>query len=232
MPWPGTGTRGVERRDAAGRWHRLLTAAFGDLAGQRAIRRRGASTTVWVSRRLRTCTPSLATVMASSWRGARCRCAFETLRLWLQGDHAGRRRFPAWLMNEPGYLNNYRRPRRAHARRRGAPHRRALSLQLRGRGLGPVVRRTPGRANAWVCGLVGAMGLNIPTSASAFLARHGGQGFAIESAQAVLGFARDTLALPRLLIWWHRGTSGRCVCCCWSFGPARDRTASGYWRHA
>jgi [ribosomal protein S5]-alanine N-acetyltransferase len=50
-----------------------------------------------------------------------------------------------------------------------------------------------------ICGLVKRDGLDAPDVGFAFLERFWGKGYAVESAAAVIAYARETLRLPRLL---------------------------------
>lgn len=124
----------------------------------------------------------------------------ETPRLRLREITPADADFLLELMNEPGYLENIgdRGVRTLDDAARYIAERFLSSYAVEGWGLWCVERRGEGE-RLGVCGLVRRDGLEHPDIGFAFLARHGGQGFAIESAQAVLGFARDTLALPRLL---------------------------------
>ena len=50
-----------------------------------------------------------------------------------------------------------------------------------------------------ICGLVNRVGLDDPDIGFAFLARHGSQGYAIESAQAIYRHGLAVLQLPRIV---------------------------------
>ena len=50
-----------------------------------------------------------------------------------------------------------------------------------------------------ICGLVKRDTLPDPDLGFAFLSRYGSQGYAVESARAVMAFGRDRLKLPRIV---------------------------------
>jgi len=75
------------------------------------------------------------------------------------------------------------------------------SYRRHGFGLYAVCLRDSGAALAPVgmCGLVSRAGLDDPDIGFAFLARHWGRGYAVESAAAVLDHGTRVLSLPRIV---------------------------------
>jgi RimJ/RimL family protein N-acetyltransferase len=61
------------------------------------------------------------------------------------------------------------------------------------------LRHAEGAAPVGMCGLVKREGLPDPDVGYAFLQRHCGRGYAVESAAAVLDYGLRTLGLPRIL---------------------------------
>ena len=123
----------------------------------------------------------------------------ETARLRLREITPGDADFVLELMNEPGYLENIgdRGVRTPDDAGRYIAERFLACYATDGWGLWCVERLAHGERPG-VRGPLRREALEHPDIGFAFLARHGGRGFATEAARAVLGFARDTLALPRL----------------------------------
>jgi ribosomal-protein-alanine N-acetyltransferase len=125
----------------------------------------------------------------------------QTERLVLDELTAGRdEAFVLELLNEPGFLENIGdRGVRDLAGARGyildGP---AASYGKNGFGLWRVTEKAGG-APVGICGLVKRDGLDDPDVGYAFLARAGGQGYAVEAARATLDYARGTLGIGRIV---------------------------------
>lgn len=103
------------------------------------------------------------------------------------------------LLNDPGFLTHIgdRGVRDEAQARRYLADGAVLSYAQHGFGLYAMERRDD---NAWlgVAGLVLRPALPAPDLGYALLQPYQGHGYASEAAQAVLAYAQDTLALPRL----------------------------------
>jgi RimJ/RimL family protein N-acetyltransferase len=104
------------------------------------------------------------------------------------------------LLNDPSWLRfigdkNVRT--RADAERYIEEGPRAMYRRL-GFGLYLVELRSTGKPTG-ICGLIRRAGLDDVDLGFAFLPRHCGKGYAFESSVAMLGYAREVLALPRVV---------------------------------
>lgn len=123
-----------------------------------------------------------------------------TERLHLREIEARDAAFIVELLNDPSWLRfigdkNVRT--RADAERYIEEGPRAMYRRL-GFGLYLVALRSTGEPTG-ICGLIRREGLDDVDLGFAFLPRHCGQGYAFESSVAMLGYARDVLALPRVV---------------------------------
>jgi [ribosomal protein S5]-alanine N-acetyltransferase len=126
----------------------------------------------------------------------------ETERLQLRelsASSAEDAAFMLRLLNEPSFLRNIgdrgvRSLEDACAYMAKGP---IDSYRTHGHGLYRVDVKASG-ATAGLCGLVRRKGLDGPDLGYAFLPEFWSQGYAMESARAVLAYARDTLALNRV----------------------------------
>jgi ribosomal-protein-alanine N-acetyltransferase len=126
----------------------------------------------------------------------------ETPRLTLREFTLDDANFALELLNEPGFLRfigdkGVRTSGDAKQYLEKGP---LDSYRRNGFGLYAVgVRDSGAAAPIGMCGLVRREGLDDPDIGFAFLARHGGRGYAVESAAAVLEHGTRTLALPRIV---------------------------------
>lgn len=124
----------------------------------------------------------------------------ETARLRLRRLHEGDAGFILELLNEPGWLRfigdrGVRDLDAAHAYLRDGP----MAMYARhGFGLYAVERSVDG-VSLGLCGPLRREALADADLGFAFLARHGGQGYAQEAAQATMRHVREDLGLARLV---------------------------------
>jgi|SRR5579872_3389435 len=124
----------------------------------------------------------------------------ETERLVLRKitpDDAG---FILALFNDPAFVNKIgdRRVRSLDDAAKYIPEKMAPSYERNGYGLYLVCVKGSGEG-AGICGLVKRETLLDADIGFAFLPQYRGQGFALESAAAVLLYAKEQLGLPRVL---------------------------------
>jgi RimJ/RimL family protein N-acetyltransferase len=124
----------------------------------------------------------------------------ETERLGLHHLTEDDAEFILRLLNEPSFLRyigdkKVRTLDDARAYILSGP---AQSYRENGFGLYRVERKQDGAAIG-ICGLVRREGLPDPDVGFAFLPEYWNQGYALESAAAVMKHARDTLRIPRIL---------------------------------
>ncbi|HEX7373808.1 MAG TPA: GNAT family N-acetyltransferase [Steroidobacteraceae bacterium] len=124
----------------------------------------------------------------------------ETARLdlrWLTADDAP---FMLGLLNEPSFIENIgdRGVRTTDAAREYIEKGAAASYREHGYGLYLVERRSDGTP-VGICGLIKRPFLADADVGFAFLPAYWSQGYAIEAAQAVMGHARNTLGLERVI---------------------------------
>lgn len=120
--------------------------------------------------------------------------AFRTERLSLVPPTADDAPFVLELLNDPGWIANIgdRGVRTVDQARAYIEERFSKSLWL-------VVRDAATGEPLGMCGIVvGREGLDSPDIGYAFLARHGGNGYATEAARVVLRHARDVMGLPKV----------------------------------
>jgi ribosomal-protein-alanine N-acetyltransferase len=124
----------------------------------------------------------------------------QTPRLTLRELDDGDAPFLLELLNDPGFIRNIgdRGARTLDDARRYIAERIVASYRANRFGLYGVSPKETG-APAGICGLVKREGLDHPDIGFAFLERFCGNGYATESAAAILAHARDTLGLRRLL---------------------------------
>ena len=124
----------------------------------------------------------------------------STQRLHLREIETHDAAFIVELLNDPSWLRfigdkNVRT--RADAQRYIEEGPRAMYRRL-GFGLYLVELRGTGEPTG-ICGLIRRAGLDDVDLGFAFLPRHCGKGYAFESSLAMLGYAREVLALPRVV---------------------------------
>lgn len=124
----------------------------------------------------------------------------ETERLVLRHIGVDDAPFILELLNEPGWLRfiGDRGVRSVEAARDYIVTKPMAMYEREGFGLYLVERREDG-APIGMCGLVRRDGLVDVDIGFAFLARHGGRGYALESASAVMDYAHETLGLDRIV---------------------------------
>jgi RimJ/RimL family protein N-acetyltransferase len=124
----------------------------------------------------------------------------ETARLRLRRLTPDDAPFMLELLNDPSFLRNIgdRGVRDLEAARRYVTDGAVASHEKHGYGFDLVELKST-REAAGICGLVRRDYLDAPDLGYAFLPQFTGQGFAVESATAVLAHARDALRLPRVL---------------------------------
>jgi len=124
----------------------------------------------------------------------------HTDRLTLRELAAGDAGFILELLNEPGFLGGIgdRGVRDLDGALRYIHDGPAASYARHGFGLWRVELREGGEPIG-ICGLLRRDTLPDPDLGYAFLQRHWRRGYAVEAGEAVLRYARDTLALPQVL---------------------------------
>ena len=124
----------------------------------------------------------------------------ETDRLRLRELHEGDAAFILELLNEPGWLRYIgdRGIRTLDAARQYIVDGPVAMYRRHGFGLYAVVGKQHGELLG-MCGLIKRDSLDDVDIGFAFLARHGGRGYGLESAAAVLDHARRVLRLPRVV---------------------------------
>jgi ribosomal-protein-alanine N-acetyltransferase len=124
----------------------------------------------------------------------------ETPRLSLRELHRGDEAFVLELLNSPGFLANIGdRGVRTEADAWGYIANSAIaSYEKNGFGLYRTALKDTDDPIG-ICGLVKRDGLDAPDVGFAFLERFWGQGYAVESAVAVIAHAREQLGIARLL---------------------------------
>lgn len=124
----------------------------------------------------------------------------ETERLALREIIESDAEFILEILNEPGWIQNIgdRGVRTLEAARRYIVDRLVAGYEQNGFGLYLVELKETG-ASAGMCGLVKRDSLADADIGFAFLERFQSKGYAFESAAVVMDYARDTLALKRIL---------------------------------
>jgi len=124
----------------------------------------------------------------------------DTERLVLRHIEPGDDGFILELLNEPGWLHHIgdRGIRTREAAREYIRNGPAAMVERLGFGL-YLVERKADAASLGICGLVRRDGLDDVDIGFAFLARHGGCGYAFESACAVMAYAKEVLGLGRIV---------------------------------
>ncbi|SDX96233.1 GNAT family N-acetyltransferase [Lysobacter enzymogenes] len=124
----------------------------------------------------------------------------QTQRLTLSELTAGDAGFILELVNEPGFLGGIgdRGVRDLDSALRYIQDGPAASYARHGYGLWRVELRDSGEP-VGMCGLLCRDTLPDPDLGYAFLQRHWQRGYAVEAGAAVLRYARESLALPRVL---------------------------------
>jgi [ribosomal protein S5]-alanine N-acetyltransferase len=124
----------------------------------------------------------------------------ETERLVLRRVGAEDAEFVLELLNEPSFVANIgdRNVRTVAEARAYIADRVEGSYARHGFGM-YVVEAKDDRAPLGLCGLVKRDSLEDVDVGYAFLPRHWGKGYAVEAASAVLRYARETLAIPRVV---------------------------------
>lgn len=124
----------------------------------------------------------------------------DTERLTIRELTAGDAGFILELLNEPGFLGGIgdRGVRDLDGALRYIQDGPAASYARHGYGLWRVELRDSGEP-VGMCGLLRRDTLPEPDLGYAFLQRHWQRGYAVEAGAAVLRYARETLALPRVL---------------------------------
>lgn len=115
----------------------------------------------------------------------------------LDGDDAG---FMLELLNEPDYLRYIgdKGVRSLAEAREFIIKKMAISYHANGFGLYLVELKSSGKPLG-ICGLVKREGLEDIDIGFAFLEAHRSKGYALESASAIMTYARDTIGLPRIV---------------------------------
>jgi ribosomal-protein-alanine N-acetyltransferase len=128
-----------------------------------------------------------------------------TLRHLARGDEA----FVLELLNSPGFLNNIgdRGARTAEDAWGYIANSAIASYDKNGFGLYRTALKDTD-VPIGICGLVKRDGLDAPDVGFAFLERFWGKGYACESANGVIDYARQTLPFPRLLAITARDNRG------------------------
>lgn len=124
----------------------------------------------------------------------------ETERLLLRRFAVHDAPFIVDILNEPGFLR-FIGDRGVRTRADAVDYLERVPLEsYRKFGFGPyAVELEPGRTPIGMCGLMRKPWLSAPDLAYAFLSDHGGRGYALEAARAVLDHARVTLEPERVL---------------------------------
>lgn len=125
-------------------------------------------------------------------------CETERLRLRkLTPDDAP---FMLELMNEPSFIQNIadRGLRTVEDMRRYIQERPLVHYETHGFGHYVVELKETGEPMG-TCGLIQREGLDAPDIGYAFLPRYWSKGYAFEAAQGVMGYARETLGLTRIV---------------------------------
>lgn len=131
-------------------------------------------------------------------------CAFvptlETTRLRLRPLAEADAAFAFELVNEPGWLRHIgdRGVRSVEEARLYLANGAIAMYEKRGHGLMAVERKADG-VLVGICGLIKRDTMEDVDLGYALLARHEGQGYAREAAEASLAYGRDTLKLPRIV---------------------------------
>ena len=123
----------------------------------------------------------------------------ETPRLTLRHFTLDDAPFAFELVNDPAWIEHIGdRKVRTLDDARGYIQKTLNMVASAGFGLYVVVSRETGEA-VGICGLIRRAGLADPDIGFAFLPKGRGQGYALESAAAVLAYGRDTLRLKRIV---------------------------------
>jgi RimJ/RimL family protein N-acetyltransferase len=124
----------------------------------------------------------------------------ETDRLILRRAHAGDAEFFLELLNDPSFIQNIgdRGVRTPEDARRYIQDRLTASYERNGFGM-YVVERKEEAGPIGICGLVRRESLPDVDIGFAFLRRFWSKGYAVESAAAVMTYAREVLGLPRIV---------------------------------
>ncbi|WP_374472685.1 GNAT family N-acetyltransferase [Phenylobacterium sp.] len=118
----------------------------------------------------------------------------RTQRLTLTPPVEGDAAFVLELLNDPGWIANI-----GDRGVRTLDQAKTYIAERFGAGHWFVVRDAAGEPLG-MCGIIlGREGLDCPDIGYAFLARHGGHGYATEAAGAVLRYAREALGLPQVV---------------------------------